>query len=70
MLILTLSLNKVNLLHGDVSSSVDHEDRQGKRAIAAGQEAVFECAGQWRQDVEITASLLKGYQSFNEIAHF
>jgi len=53
----TLANEVVKLLHGDVSSSVDH-DSGGKKLILAGREVVVECAGQWRQEVKITASLL------------
>ena len=53
----------MKLLHGDVSSSVDHNS--GKKLILAGREVVVECAGQWRQEVKITASLLTGDQSVN-----
>ena len=53
----------MKLLHGDVSSSVDHNS--GKKLILAGREVVVECAGQWRQEVKITASLLTGDQSLD-----
>jgi len=49
----------VNLLRGDISSSIDDQSGRGITNIAAGSEVVVECAGQWRQDVHITASLLK-----------
>ena len=68
-LILIVIFQKVKLLHGDVSSSVDHNS--GKKLILAGREVVVECAGQWRQEVKITASLLTGDQSLDVgIAHW
>jgi len=50
---------KVKLARGDISSSFNDQSGSGIAKIAAGSEVVVECAGQWRQDVHITASLLK-----------
>ena len=47
-------------MRGDISSSFNDQSGSGIAKIAAGSEVVVECAGQWRQDVHITASLLKG----------
>jgi len=59
----------VKLLSGDVSNSVGHQPGWGwaeKKSILAGREVLVECAGQWRQDVRITASLLKdGWHKFD-----
>ena len=59
----------MNLLRGEISSSIDDQPGLGIKSIAAGSEVVVECAGQWRQDVHITASLLKGEEPLTKLTH-
>ena len=40
---------------------------RNKKSIAAGSEVVVECAGQWRQEVDVTASFLRGVKLANAL---
>ena len=40
---------------------------RNKKSIAAGSEVVVECAGQWRQEVDVTASFLRGAKDWQNL---